>query len=522
MSDDPPSKGPSENEPNDEPAAASAIRIGNELRPVSGALSVPEDVDWFAISADVDESLEIVVEPSEMLDIRLDVPVPNGAPLVYDNGRRGDPETIPVLKVGAKPQAFAVRSVSSSSGAYTLQFRRRMAQSGLEAEPNDDAQVATEFSVPGEIEGYFDRPDDRDVYRLAGETGAPFEFELPPVRGVRQIARFFDSPDLREPILTVQVGEDVPQRIPNVALRADRPTYLVLSPLGGANRERAYRLRATPHPPVADGVLEVEPNDARPTPLEFAADGGELRVHGYIHGADDKDSFALAPPTASPAGAQPTVEAQVPAALASYAAKARPRTPIGATLTWTEPQSTFGLHWTTAAGDEVEFRREGPDPTVVACGLTLDDGTATLQVRVERLATAPKTGKPQYTVVLTDESRAADWEAEPNDSSGEADILVAARRGALAHPMDVDNYVFSVDAGPDVTVPVEITAEAKSTDLVVRVLDDGGGLVANIDNSAVGSREKMRLDLPAGLYFAEVRWKGGAACVPYEISLTTR
>ena len=39
--------------------------------------------------------------------------------------------------------------------------------------------------------------------------------------------------------------------------------------------------------------------------------------------------------------------------------------------------------------------------------------------------------------------------------------------------------------------------------------------------TALGGKESTRLDLPPGLYFVELRWKGGELCEPYELKLVS-
>lgn len=545
--------GPAEQEPNNDPTSATPIEIGKELRPVDGAIAAPDDVDWFALSVSGEpESFEVRVEPETGLDVSLHVEIEGGSPLAYDHGRRGDAERIPVLKVGSQAQRFAIRSESDSHGSYRIILKRHLAAKGLEAEPNDDASVATILNLPGELQGFYDRPDDRDTYHLSGEPAEAYVLEIGPT-SVRQIARIYDDPALTSPQLTMQITIDSPGVIPNLGGGPATGLWLVLTPLGQPDPDTPYRLRVVAHPPT-EGALEVEPNDDKPRPIEFGSPGEDssrtVQLAGYLHAADDVDRFVVQPPDEvsaeeqvggndNPEGVGELQPGEPPALgdqqfgdqqlgeeidlLRAYRGKEPPRIPVSATLRWSDPESALGFQWSSADGEVMEFRQTSPRTVVEACGLDLDAGKATVEIRAERLSGMPTIGAPQYELQIRETSAAVDWEAEPNDDRPKADVLETERRGALSTSDDLDMFVFAIPddeaALEPVVQTVELTATAQGVDLVMRVLDDGGGLVANVDKGAVGGAEKLSVDLPPGVYFVELSWKSGELCAPYVLQL---
>ncbi len=503
--------GPAETEPNDEELNASRIEIGRELRPVSGRIDSAGDVDWFALTTKSGEreKFEVTVEPTAELDVSLSV-----GSASYDAAQVGGAESIPALSVGREPTAFAIRRSGGAAGDYTIRLKRRLEGEGLETEPNDDLASAGTFPLPGAVQGYYGRKGDRDVFKLVGPSNTPMVFEFAPVRGVRQLARLYADPALRVPVASVSVAPEAAGRLPNVALSPDRPVFLVMEAMGDVDPQAIYRVDARPHPPF-DGTLETEPNDT--VPMEVSLPAEPLRIGGYLHAADDRDQFRVFRPEVA---ADPVSEGDetLPEVLRPFADKKTATVPLSARLTWTDEQSNLGLRWVLDSEPVAEFRQSSEEREVVGCGLTLG-GEEILEVRAERLGKLGEPGKPDYVLELADAAAGTTWEAEPNDDRRRADVLVGTRRGALASVEDVDVWAFAVEA-PEGTQSVQIDAEARETDLVMRVLDEDGGLIANVDNGTLGLRERFRLDLPGGLYFVELRWKSGSVCQPYELKVS--
>lgn len=507
--------GPAEVEPNDAPEQATPVELGSEMRDVRGAIGEAGDVDWFSVTSKSETAVQLEVVPDPQLDVVLTI---EGSEAPYDGAAAGGTERVEALKVGAAAVRFSVHAKDGTTGAYKLVFRRQLAAEGMEAEPNDDASVATRLSLPGIIRGTYGRADDRDVYRLVGDAGRPFALTIGALEGGRHTARIFGDAALAKPLMTLQIAGDV--TVPNIVLSPTEPRFLVMTPVGTPRPDATYNLTAVLHPALDDN-LEHEPNDevAQPLTLGDPDDNGVRRaaVSGYLHTADDRDRFIVAPPDGAPNVAPIPPETDGVDYLAKHRGKVQTKFPLQATLSWPDPQSGLGIKWIGADGREAEFRQVVQKTEVVACGLSLDDGPATLEVRSEALGGAPRVGVPQYTLTVEESSQRDAHEVEPNDSRNSADTLEPTRRGALGAPDDVDFYAFAVQQEME---HVTIRVASRAADVILKVTDDSGGILANVNDGETGATESVSLDLPAGLYFAEVRWNGGDLCVPYEISVS--
>jgi hypothetical protein len=346
---------------------------------------------------------------------------------------------------------------------------------------------------------------------------------------VRQIARVFTDANLQTPQTTVQVSNEA-VRIPNLALSDDAVRWLVLTPLARGDANHPYRVRIAEHPQI-EGTLELEPNDK--DGIEVAA--LPATYVGYLHAADDRDRFvfgteqgdgpvdraepAPAPDEVPPSPADPPVDDQ-PDPLSSFRKTEPAGRSMSALLQWSDEQNDLGLRWSAEGEEAIDFRRSSNQRRVRACGLPAD-GAGVLEVRAGSLPRPPDVGTPTYSISFQSHDAEGGWEMEPNDDREHADVLQpgATRAGAIEASDDVDSWVFAVETDAMQPRSAALSLEAEGTDLVMRVLDDGGGVVANVDNAAVGGKETLQIDLPEGIYFVEVHWKGGEFCAPYDLSL---
>lgn len=67
---------------------------------------------------------------------------------------------------------------------------------------------------------------------------------------------------------------------------------------------------------------------------------------------------------------------------------------------------------------------------------------------------------------------------------------------------------------------VHLTLGANPLNLGFKLLDDEGGLVAQVNRSGAGGEERLQIDLPPGLYFVHVAAKRGSGCSPYTLSVS--
>ncbi|MEM1349685.1 MAG: hypothetical protein AAGI01_14080, partial [Myxococcota bacterium] len=246
--------------------------------------------------------LEVSVEPkSEGCDPKVFLGQPGSTEsATYDVAKDGEPEVLPVVSLTDTALELGVRGERCAGTEYAIRFKRRLSGGALEAEPNDALSAAWPMSAPGELQGFYDRPQDRDVLRVAlpGVEGAVYTLRLSGMERITQTLEVFTSPQAtaHEFALFAPPGQGV--ELPNVKL-GDKVQELWIA-IGATeskfSREEAWRLQWVEHPPTpAHLQLEVEPNDAahQAQPIEL-----ERPVTGYLHHAADVDRFALelAPP----------------------------------------------------------------------------------------------------------------------------------------------------------------------------------------------------------------------------------
>lgn len=589
------SSAPHEEEPNDFPKQATLVELGGDLRPVEAEIAKSDDEDWYALTSRNQEAwqVEATVTPTDdKLDpvIRVAVAGSEDAPTKYDLAGPGQPETIPILAVSSAPQRIVVSSKDGTTGAYEISFQKRLSGGTVEAEPNDDIDAATRFEAPGEIEGFYDRPGDRDIFfvprkKLAGDV---FNLEVSPVDGVVQQVRVYTHRALETPYLSFQVPPAKAAGLPNVRLPDDLlGVWLVLTPGEGYSREHSYRVKLLPHAPVQQ-TLEAEPNDSADTAQKIAL-GDELT--GYFHAAADVDHFALnvdgvpaedeaggavdagAPvePSADagteqanagqsdasqPDAGQPDAgPAPAPNPLDALPEKTAPEHVVRVTAAPTHDEERIGLAWSNppGGGQPEVIESQEPGEPVTLCNRVVDDGFLALEVRPVDPPQEGMQAELDYTLSTRDVREQDAMEIEPNDTREAADKLTAdhARVGYIAKAGDTDVYAFAVPyperlpatdhapvpaaqggspqdnspgAQPSFAAPVSprkvrLKLGANPLNLGFKLLDDEGGMVAEVNRAGAGGEERLQIDLPPGLYFVHVAAKRGASCKPYQLSV---
>lgn len=581
------SSAPREQEPNDFPAQATLLELGGDLRPVKGTLSSPTDHDWFALTSRNGESwqVELTVTPTTpTLDLMVLVEVPGapGAPTEYHITGAGEPEVIPILAVSEQPQRILIQSApDGTSGDYEISFKKRLAGGAIEAEPNDEVDAATAFEAPGLIEGFYDRPNDRDIFYVAPSRldGSLVSLQVTPIDGIVQTLQLFTSRDLQTPYLSMQIPPDRSAGIPNLRVpQGALGLWVVMTAGEKFNRQKSYQLQLLAHPPV-DKALEEEPNDA-------AASAQQIKVgtalSGYFHTPEDVDYFRVyvgtipsadAPAVEEKPAEEPTPEvgegetgepgaeedeevgetAQPVDPLAAVADKDPIKHLLRVTAKPTREDARIGL----AVQGSSDVLTSQPGAEAILCNRVVEEG-GYLELSL-RPAEYPEAGLQQdfdYELVTEDLAKIEGIEVEPNDATGQADKLLEGQKrvGFVASAQDVDVYAFAVPfpaptpepeasdseegqapeldlfgnprgAKPSApaapafeTRKVSLRLAPNPANLAFKLRDDEGGLVAQVNRAGAGGEERLTMDLPSGLYFVHVSGTHTNSCEPYELT----
>lgn len=566
-------------EPNDTPDNATAIDVGSEMEPIYASIDPVDDVDWFSLKLDDDQSwmVELIVEPrTSELDVELYLEVPGGdgeyAPLVYNVGEAGEKETIPKMElVPGQSRRFFVTGDGASTGEYRIEVQRRLSAASVAMAPNDHPHLATELEVPGEIQGFYDRPGDRDVFYVPAESlgAGVYTLELTAVPDVEQTLEIYGDEALEQRLMKIPVGESRPAVIPNLSLGADdgKGLYFVLGTHDSYDRDHGYRLRLIEHPEEDDYVVEREPNDTARSaqPVEF----GDV-IRGYLHTPGDVDRFRVrvddeeadddddeAPQQNLPQEVRQLLEAEgedlddPPEVDNPWAPVPRKEAPNYVVQTRLKPLGDahrLAMRWIDDDGEQ-EVRADDPEEELVFCNKVLDAGDYDIEVRSVDTEEGFRLRSYDYELEVVNVADIQDLEIEPNDDRATADRLPmgASRTGYISRDGDVDVYAFIV--GPDEprivgeqtaddedvdeddgggnpweameTEQVAIDLQGNRLDLGFELVDDEGGRVANVDHSGPGGDENLEIDLPEGLYYVAVSASSGALCEPYSIEVTT-
>ncbi len=541
------SSDPVEVEPNEKPDSATPIRITKELRAIQGTISDPSDVDWYALTADTEEPwvLDIAIEGGPDLIAEFDLSPSEEPPLRVDVQGPGEGESLQTVTVGKLPRKVGVRA--KSAGPYTIRFTKRLSGGALEFEPNDVPELARPLQAPGEIQGFIERLNDRDVYAIRAAEDGVAKLEVLGVPGVNLIVRVFGEPSFAKPLASFPVAPGARAAIPNFALKAaaeDAPPayYLVITSAAGHDREKAYRVRLVASPDAQAGLVELEPNDGVPMPLETPA----VQFSGTLHAPDDVDRFAwglwedmlgpdagmpdaavdLGPDVGSPdASADAGADAAVDPAESYWAKlpdKVEPRPIAQLEVIPDVDWADFVVEWKDDGGT-TNSQPATPGQGIKLCARTLPTDRFRFAVRASRFESPSEGSVAKYDVVLR-QPPTANLENEPNDKQAQADRLAAGteRVGYLGTTDDVDVWgavVIPPNFAEDkyATTRFEAKISAREHDIMAELRDEDGGVVAKVDRAGAGEGELVAVDLPKGLYYLHVRSKVGGSCEPYVV-----
>ncbi|RDV39045.1 hypothetical protein DV096_00285 [Bradymonadaceae bacterium TMQ3] len=460
-----------ETEPNDSAAQATAIVLGVDMRPTHGAIEPDEDVDWFVVQPPTGETwlVDVSVTPvGETLDAAIYVEVEGQGDfpeLLYQVAGAGEVEAVPMMSVPAEGRRFFVSGADGTTGDYRVDVSRRLSAGAVEVEPNDFAHIASPLSVPGEVQGVYDRPQDRDIYFVKTDDldpGKVYSLEVSSVAGMSQTLRIYGAPELEAALLELVVAEDRPAIIPNIALASGaQGLWFVLTAGEAYDRQRGYRLRVIEHPPEPEFVVEREPNDnaGGAQVIDF-----ENVVRAYLHAPGDVDRyrFMITPPEAeeveyvldesAPVAGDEAVQGEESDPWAAVPEKEAPEVVAQLNVNPLKEDHRLALRWIPdVETGEREFSLEAQEPreSLTVCNHVLGPGAYDVEVRAAESNFSLVNRSYDYELRLRNVAKTPGLEIEPNNAPEEADRLVAnaARVGFISTEGDVDYYAFLVGAG---------------------------------------------------------------------------
>ncbi len=479
---------PTEQEPNNAPEQATMIELGNERRPIEGSLASEEDVDWFAVRAVEGQRwlVTMEVEPLGNVDPRVELEVSSESDggVAYDTSDRGEIESIRNLDVTDEVLRFAVRS-SGGTGDYRLTFKKQLTGGAVEREPNDVREAATSFEFPGEVQGFYGRPGDRDWYHVVRDGVEPgiYRVSVTPTGEFSHRMKLYTRRKADSPYLSIQAPPDEPASVPNVEFSESiEGLWVSMQADDNYSKEAGYRVRAVRHPTESEATIEGEPNDSAEQAVGMRL--GEM-VRGYLHEPSDRDQFHVA------VGRPPPDE--IDEAEGAEVDEAEPPPDVGPV---DEPRDAGGERGADAGAtdgpayvpplervDEKEqsdhvvqvglrplaetdrlalthfadphqgSRRrtrlvaDGRGEPVKLCNVPIDEGLIRVGVRGERVE--PRRVRDSFTYELTavDVLREVDrLEIEPNDERARADRLPfdEPRTGFISQAGDEDVFAFGI------------------------------------------------------------------------------
>lgn len=476
--------------PNDRPENARVIRVTREMGSVSGKIESPGQVGWYSLERGGDEDwiVEFKVSPEdEGFDpaIYLEIEEEGGAaPLLYDVAGPGEPELVPMVRVpGGGKARFFIAGQGETTGAYRIEVRRRLLAGNIAIEPNDTPRLATILEVPGEVQGFYERPFDKDIFFVPREDleAGIYSLEVSQLPEMPQELKIYNDKSLQAPILALNVGTRAPAIIPNISLSAGEGDglYFVLSAGEAYSRQQSYRLRVIKHPPGEGFHVEREPNDL--AELAQYVDLGQ-RLRGYLHTAQDIDRFrfqiggadraeegdegseeGLLAEIVTEEEADDERELEEQVFVDPWEAVPEKEQPEHVVQVWLNPLAEahrLAMRWLPGleTGEQsISLEADDEKQSLVLCNHVLGPGTYGVEVRALETQEGFRIRSFDYELEFKNIAGEAGLEVEPNDSLERADRLYMGqeRVGYISTAGDVDYYAFLVGQEKPEERPVE-------------------------------------------------------------------
>lgn len=489
-----------ESEPNDDSDHAQRLPVG---RPVAGAVA-GGDRDVFVLPPG-DGAVDLTITADGAVTVT--VARPQDASRFVVAVSAGEPRRLSGLLRSATLEVSVEGSGSYGLDAVVSEDVRPAC--GFALEPDDAGSPgAIAASVPATLVGCVATPDDVDVFRIPPEAVAELEglgVALSPLPGVALGLTIRSSAGETLASLSGREGEEL--ALPNLRAPVAGGLEVEVRSLAGANESTPYRLSLRRLAPL-NGVTELEPNDVQASATALDSIG---LVNGYLHRLGDIDYYRLT----SPEAAQVRLLADPPEGV------------------------DLQLQFLGGAGFVVDAARAGEQERV--CSLRVDPEIP-LEFTVSARA-QERTGLEPY-LLHFERFDGEQWEQEPNEDLAEAlaaaaederggpevairisDTMSAGAVSGYAFPPgDIDRFVMRVAGDPraevtyrSITIRLEPNGPA---DYSLEVFDADRAAVGSANAGRGGEVESLSLDLPSGLYIAQVTLLSGEPCDrPYRLAV---
>jgi hypothetical protein len=485
-----------EREPNDDRETATTFEFPGESQ---GFYDRQGDRDWFHASGENVEPgiYRLSVTPTGEFPHRLKMYTGREAEEAYLSVQAPpkEPVELPNLRVpeeigGLWLSMQAGKDNYSQKAGYRVRAVPHPSESkfAIEGEPNDSAGQAVGMRLGDIVRGYLHEPGDQDQFRIAIDRELPGEMdtadeadvdqaEPPPDTGTREPKDVGEEPD-------ADAGEPAPVYVPPLERISDKesPEHVVqvgLRPLADTDRLALTQFTESGGGASTRRSVAADNRGESVKLCNVPVDQGLMRigVRGeHVEERRVRDTYTYELTAVDVLDEVEGLEIEP-----NDSRERADAVPFG------ESRTAF----ISEAGDRDVFAFGIPDPKG--------------QERLERqrVEAPPPAAREQAP------SAARDVESDTSDAGEPTD---ATDVGQGQQQME--------ELPPPEPQSVEISLEANRLDLSFAVLDEQGGLIAEVDHAGPGGDESTSIDLPPGLYFVEVESARDFECRPYKIEMS--